>query len=409
MSMIDRSLDGVAALSGQVGTILRRCLRELGGIALISLAMMAGLALASWSVSDPSLSHATDAPVHNLLGVPGAIFADLMMQLLGLGSLALLLPMAVWGYRLLGHRPVSRHRLRLINWLVGAVFAAAFASCLPRGAHWPLPCGLGGVVGDAVLRLPMKLLGITAMETHRMAAAAVLGTVALLAFAAAAGLVWRKAFDEEADEIEEEPEEPADEDEADGGDGIMISLGRLTHALLSFRARLMRLLRRKSASEGHGAAIARQRVEPRLDQARDHDAESEQEDDATEDAAPRAARKARPPRPRRSTDGYALPSLNLLAAPRASERTTLSADIIRENAAALEGVLADFGVRGEIINARPGPVVTLYELEPAPGIKSSRVIGLADDIARSMSAVSARVAVVPGRNAIGIELPNPTR
>ena len=76
---------------------------------------------------------------------------------------------------------------------------------------------------------------------------------------------------------------------------------------------------------------------------------------------------------------------------------------------ALESVLGDFGVRGEIINARPGPVVTLYELEPAPGIKSSRVIGLADDIARSMSAVSARVAVVSGRNAIGIELPNPTR
>ena len=72
-------------------------------------------------------------------------------------------------------------------------------------------------------------------------------------------------------------------------------------------------------------------------------------------------------------------------------------------------MLGDFGVRGEIINARPGPVVTLYELEPAPGIKSSRVIGLADDIARSMSAVSARVAVVSGRNAIGIELPNPTR
>ena len=83
--------------------------------------------------------------------------------------------------------------------------------------------------------------------------------------------------------------------------------------------------------------------------------------------------------------------------------------MLQENSTALEGVLADFGVRGEIINARPGPVVTLYELEPAPGIKSSRVISLADDIARSMSALSARVAVVSGRNAIGIELPNPTR
>jgi S-DNA-T family DNA segregation ATPase FtsK/SpoIIIE len=87
----------------------------------------------------------------------------------------------------------------------------------------------------------------------------------------------------------------------------------------------------------------------------------------------------------------------------------MSAEAIEANATALESVLGDFGVRGEIINARPGPVVTLYELEPAPGIKSSRVIGLADDIARSMSALSARVAVVAGRNAIGIELPNPTR
>ncbi len=104
-----------------------------------------------------------------------------------------------------------------------------------------------------------------------------------------------------------------------------------------------------------------------------------------------------------------LPPLELLAAPKGIGRALISADALETTATALEGVLGDFGVRGEIINARPGPVVTLYELEPAPGIKSSRVIGLADDIARSMSALSARVAVVAGRNAIGIELPNPTR
>jgi DNA segregation ATPase FtsK/SpoIIIE, S-DNA-T family len=116
-----------------------------------------------------------------------------------------------------------------------------------------------------------------------------------------------------------------------------------------------------------------------------------------------------PARGRKSGGGYALPSLNPLTAPRAADRTTMSAEVIEANATALESVLSDFGVRGEIINARPGPVVTLYELEPAPGIKSSRVIGLSDDIARSMSALSARVAVVAGRNAIGIELPNPVR
>jgi S-DNA-T family DNA segregation ATPase FtsK/SpoIIIE len=87
----------------------------------------------------------------------------------------------------------------------------------------------------------------------------------------------------------------------------------------------------------------------------------------------------------------------------------ISADALEQNARLLEGVLEDFGVKGEIINVRPGPVVTLYELEPAPGIKSSRVIGLADDIARSMSAIAARVAVIPGKNAIGIELPNQKR
>ena len=106
---------------------------------------------------------------------------------------------------------------------------------------------------------------------------------------------------------------------------------------------------------------------------------------------------------------YALPPLNMLAEPKNRGSNQVSEDALSQNARLLEGVLEDFGVKGEIINVRPGPVVTLYELEPAPGIKSSRVIGLADDIARSMSAVSARVAVVQGRNAIGIELPNQRR
>jgi S-DNA-T family DNA segregation ATPase FtsK/SpoIIIE len=107
---------------------------------------------------------------------------------------------------------------------------------------------------------------------------------------------------------------------------------------------------------------------------------------------------------------FDLPPLQLLAEPKvAAKDASLSNDALEQNARILEGVLDDFGVKGNIIHVRPGPVVTLYELEPAPGIKSSRVIGLADDIARSMSAIAARVAVVPGRNAIGIELPNKVR
>ncbi len=109
-------------------------------------------------------------------------------------------------------------------------------------------------------------------------------------------------------------------------------------------------------------------------------------------------------------DGFERPSVELLMMPRTQPGAArISTDALEQNARLLEGVLEDFGIKGEIINVRPGPVVTLYELEPAPGIKSSRVIGLADDIARSMSAVAARVAVIPGKNAIGIELPNQTR
>ncbi len=106
---------------------------------------------------------------------------------------------------------------------------------------------------------------------------------------------------------------------------------------------------------------------------------------------------------------YELPPLSLLSNPSSIERHSLSNDALEENARMLESVLDDYGVRGEITSIRPGPVVTMYELEPAPGLKASRVIGLSDDIARSMSALSARVSTVPGRTVIGIELPNAVR
>jgi S-DNA-T family DNA segregation ATPase FtsK/SpoIIIE len=197
-----------------------------------------------------------------------------------------------------------------------------------------------------------------------------------------------------------------------------ISLGWITHGFLSLKARLARVLKRRPQARSparRAAAPAQDRTEPRFDESAratlQPQIEPEEDEEDEDETAPPARRKPKaPPRaPRKTTGGYVLPPLELLAAPKAVGRTVLSNDALQANAAALEGVLGDFGVRGEIINARPGPVVTLYELEPAPGIKSSRVIGLADDIARSMSALSARVAVVAGRNAIGIELPNPTR
>src|SRR5262249_2914366 len=105
-------------------------------------------------------------------------------------------------------------------------------------------------------------------------------------------------------------------------------------------------------------------------------------------------------------DEHELPPLDLLAAAPPAKGMAINEEALQQNARLLETVLEDFGVKGQIVKVRPGPVVTRYDLEPAPGVKASRIIGLADDIARSMSAVSVRVAVVPGRNVIGIELPN---
>src|ERR1700683_5427910 len=294
MSTVDRSLDGMAFLSGQVGAVLRRRLREVGGIVLITFALMTALALATWSVDDPSLSHATDAHVHNLLGRPGAIAADLVMQLLGLGSLALILPLSVWGYRLLGHRPVTRRRLRVLFWVFGAVFTAAFASALPRGGRWQLPCGLGGVVGDAILRLPAMLL-YSPHAGNNFLLATIFGFAALFAFAGAAGLIWRGPTDaddavEEDDDYDyeeeyEEPEEP-NEDEADEeaatDEKAGISLGRLMHALLSLRSRIGRMVRgapARSAVPAEGPPT--RRIEPRFER----DARGGEDDDEADGEA----------------------------------------------------------------------------------------------------------------------------
>jgi S-DNA-T family DNA segregation ATPase FtsK/SpoIIIE len=407
MAAIDRGLDSLSFLSDTLREALRRRLRELGGIGLIVLATFVALALATWSVQDPSLSHATNAPVRNLFGVPGAVLADLLTQLLGVAALALILPVAIWGWRLLTHRPLRRERTRLLFWILGVLLAAGCVAALPRSAAWPLPVGLGGVIGDWVLRLIALLGGGTLAGPMRVAIAIMAGAGMLLCFAVAAGFGWRTD--------DRDPDGAAEEDEG----RALIPLGWITHGFLSFKARLARALTRRppTRAPARGEAPLHGRIEPRLEgSARAISqprfvAEEDEKDGSAAGHTPQAPRKPRaaPRAPRKSAGGYVLPSLELLAAPKAIGRSMLSADALQANASALEGVLADFGVRGEIINARPGPVVTLYELEPAPGIKSSRVIGLADDIARSMSALSARVAVVAGRNAIGIELPNPTR
>jgi S-DNA-T family DNA segregation ATPase FtsK/SpoIIIE len=409
MSAIDRTFESLSFLPESVRDALRRRLREMAGLALIVAAMLLAVALATWSVQDPSLSHATNAPVRNLLGFGGAILSDLLMQLLGVAAIALVLPIGIWGWRLTTHRPLYRERIRLAVWVLGVLLTASFASCLPRTPSWPLPAGLGGVFGDTLLRLSVLLGGTSLLGLTRMVIGTLTGIGAVLAFAIAAGFTWHDRSD-----TDEAKKDVAEDDDQERG---AISLGWIVHGLISLKCRLARMWANRMKGERDLPVKPRLRAEPRFEnyQAALRDLEHEvAEDDGEEDEeeeAPVAARKARAaPKPaKRASGGYALPMLEFLTAPKSSGRATLSAETLQTNSTALEGVLGDFGVRGEIINARPGPVVTLYELEPAPGIKSSRVIGLADDIARSMSALSARVAVVSGRNVIGIELPNPTR
>ncbi len=159
MPAIERGLPIIGHLPEQLREMLGKRLREVAGLALIALAGAGAAALATWNVQDPSLSHATSGTVRNILGFAGAAGADLLIQLFGLGSIALILCVAVWGWRLLTHRLLDREIMRAVMWLLTAAFAAGFASCMPRSGAWPLPTGLGGVVGDAFLRLPAALFG----------------------------------------------------------------------------------------------------------------------------------------------------------------------------------------------------------------------------------------------------------
>ena len=472
MSATGSPFSDEVSLTERLRDAAERLSTQATGLAVLALVCAIVLALATWSVQDPSLSHATESAPVNLLGFPGAAMADLMMQMLGLASGAMLIPVAAWAVRLIADNPVGSIARRLVAWLLGSAFACAFFAAIPAPAGWPLPSGLGGLVGDAQLYVTGFLLspvfgGLAAVPAGL---AAGVGATILLAYAADIALPRLRSRD--ADDRDREHEWQArraarhDDDHDDGGDDEgddagsagLVPLGLIQHGWLSFKARLRRTIglkpspgragapRRTAAGGGTLTSLWRRlvedepldavpvtgRVEPNFggddpwgppaqepDDGWDDDGWDEQEDDDDEPAQRVTPAKQRLKQGRRASkeaqpsffgQGYEFPPLRLLAEPKqVRNKTANDTEALEQNARLLETVLEDFGVKGEIINVRPGPVVTLYELEPAPGTKSSRVIGLADDIARSMSAISARVAVVPGRNVIGIELPNSFR
>ena len=432
-----------------------RRLAELLGLCLLAAASAGALALSSWSVKDPSFSHVAETPARNILGFPGAAAADLLMQVFGIASVALLLVIAIIGWRLMARHALQRPALRIVIAICAVICAAGLASTLPRTDRWPLPGGLGGFVGDATLYLPRILLG-GLDSLARLVGAIVCATGAILGFS----YVGRRSAEEEAEELARIAEEDAESSADDEPSVTMVSLGAVIHAVLSLKTFIQRqisriwhrkgenrLVRPAQPAVPHQRQQPHQRQEPVFDRASapptaqqaargpaPASGHADEPDDLDEDYAvesetfgaqgdkqlarvtppksvlkpgKRVEREAQPSM--FGDDDYMYPPLTLLAEPKRNTGIVISKDALEQNARLLEGVLDDFGVRGEIINVRPGPVVTLYELEPAPGTKSSRVISLSEDIARSMSAVAARVAVVPGRNVIGVELPNAKR
>ena len=158
--------------------------REYTGLGLIALSGVVAAALMTWSVQDPNFSYAPSGPIHNVIGYPGAIGADLLMQTLGLGSITLILPTAVWGWRMVSHRDFDREPLRFGCWVLCIAIAAGFASCWPRNPEWPLPTGFGGVVGDALVGAPIVVFG----SPGRIVLGIILGAVMIATFMVASGM-----------------------------------------------------------------------------------------------------------------------------------------------------------------------------------------------------------------------------
>jgi len=511
-----------------IKAMMRRQAATLSGLALIACAALAVLALATWSVADPSLSHATAAPVTNMLGSPGAVFADLVMQILGLGAVFFLVPVVIWGWHLMTYGGLEAKPRRIAYALGFTAACCALLALLPLSGAWPLPIGLGGLVGDGLIALPHGLIPVPFVPGLIVAALAIPAAIITFRQTAATPVLPTPPSPADmrieprrvhrADGVEEEYWEDEEDDfqDEDRPGRMQLAMGHATHLGYSSLAAVKRLLpgsRRAypPVRPDLGTLNARLRASEEPEFAQDEPGYAEQTPQAAWDqpqlqpiaaepqmapmqqvaphSAPMPAQQPAPmaeddwsqfepappyeaaipanmppldsenpaawvDQPRQAEPAYApqpaptrgpasrsnarvaevakpkpgkraareaqaslikdgedfeLPPLHLLSEAPSTGQKALSPQALERNAGLLEGVLEDFRVTGEVINVCPGPVVTLYEFEPAPGVKSARVIGLADDIARSMSAISARVAVIPGRNAIGIELPNNTR
>jgi DNA segregation ATPase FtsK/SpoIIIE, S-DNA-T family len=369
---------------------LKKRAAEASGLALFVAGLTLFLALASFDPSDPSFNHATDAEPANLLGWPGAFLADLLLHAFGWAALVPVLGCLGWAWRAIGKRPMRRLGLQSLALFLAIVLFSLAMAAVPPLPGWPIVAGSGGAIGSLLLAW---LGGATAHLP--LAGRSSIGILAFLAGIAALGC----------------------------GMGVSIAdwrlFGRTVHdGVVRLRSAAVQV---GTMASGGGRAVYP------LDRLAEVATAAQSDASERRVGSSRKSDLVAPKSPRvrfgRKAEGagqgaldfdapgkYRLPPLDLLhLPPPQTNGDGLSRGALEQNARMLKTVLDDFGVRGEIVKVRPGPVITLYELEPAPGTKSARVIALADDIARSMSAISARVAVVTGRNVIGIELPNQRR
>jgi len=377
---------------------LFRILAMRGAGALLFLGSLAALvALVSYDPSDPSWNNATGASTANWLGGMGAMAADMLLQAFGIAAIAALAPPLVWGVRALSGLHLKHAMWRAFAWPLGAVLTSAGLGIMP--AFKSLPAQDGGLIGIAArglsahvgqvygqgwiaIALPLLLL-VAGLPLSFLATGLKLTPILRAIVNVPAAALWLGSLIKmpefsfrRARDYDEEDHEPAFDDDFEHEDDAY-ALDVAPEPIAATRLAERRESRIKREEAKKALATGKRGRQPALDLV---------------------------------SGEYQLPALALLAEPVVvHDAAALSDEALEENARMLEAVLADFGVKGRIMAVRPGPVVTLYEFEPAAGVKSSRVISLSDDVARSMSAVAARIAVIPGRNVIGIELPNHTR
>ena len=361
----------IARLKESSGRAARRVRDATLGGALSLGALAALAALVSYHPSDASLNTAAGDPTRNWLGPIGAWGADALLMLFG-PPIGFVLPLLfLFGLRIARSAEPGRWIRSLVLTMIGIALIGAAAGLLVGGAVVGLPAGWGGAIGLALANLAQW--GLSAIGNPAIVQPF---RVALMALATAGGLALcliglGLTVEERSWIASRRLPKPAPREVTSAADPEVPS--RPARAVVA------------PPQESRSPVIADRTAQPSV-------------------AKPKAKQASLDLR-----DDFQLPPLDLLTPAPPSPNAAIDKAALERNARLLESVLDDFNVKGAITEVRPGPVVTMYELEPAAGIKASRVIALADDIARNMSAISARVATIPGRSVIGIELPNARR